>query len=785
MNFSQKISPNTHLYQALTCYEQLVLLNAKIYQKLLRICFKEFKIETINDINSFFILYKKLEFGFMGYQTNDNNVNIEFKLSDPQNMGSYKKVPDVLEIVKKNYENWKSFEIFRPFLQALHIFQEIRIGTPLKDASADTSEQIEHTLLQNIETCQDKEAIIVACCLTIMSQQRQANLLIVEINNKIFYHLAKSILNAEYLFIKEYSLILRETVVQLLKNGTEKKLKGEEFRDIYPYTIRSFIKLAWYTEEICKHISRSLQDPATHLVSANTDREARFNALPQPNMFFGERNTLSYELLLESILDMTLIDHCYQTTGSNLEKLFLLFEREKFFNTLEGDKSDTIFMPIRIIARKKAATLLSQMLAQEKKSKANYNLKYYFNINSDTLWENYQKNIESECINEDVIKTNPWLNIKNRFKNIPISSRDIPTLINTQYGKDIELYNAAVNEGIQNYCELSFLIYKGNGQLHSAEFILAEFKRMKTQYENANKGKPIIEYCLQKFTPSAFIKILEILVNDIEKQVSVEKIDRIDEKNVEYIEKEIEQLKIFLDHLRVYIRVYNDSTPFLYRPPFEASFYSINNKREVSFAHIEKEDIIKYNYENYEKCFFFASLGCTPVNVEYLDFVHIYRNNERRKLSIEFQKLKNHTFNEKLKQTSKEVQKKGLEDAETKIQNLSNQLRHDTVQQLGIFATFLAFVTISLGMIKVAKNIQQYMIFCLSFTASLSFFVILIHRRYREFFSKNTNKNDNHKTNVFLPWLWQCFRDCLPILLLIILIIIGLSFMESKIFLKK
>lgn len=858
MNFSINFNHSTNIYKALKCYERLILLDVDIYQGLLCSCFEHFKIETISDIYLFFDLYNKIKYGYICYPEKPDRDNLKFVLYEENHLPEgFIPVPDVMPELRARYDYLKSFDSFRFLMQSLYIFKAIREERASK--KTDKPEEVREKLIEYIKQV-PQQYLIVACCMLVGSRQATRRA-IIEINNEIFYYLAKSILNAEYLFIENYSSELKRCVEELWKEG-RKVIGAEEQRDVYPYTVRSFVKLAWYAEEICKHISRSLKDPATRLVSVNTDREARFNTLPQPDVFFGEKKTQRYELFLESILDMTLIDHCYQTTSRNLEKLFILLERDDLFIPIPDNPaldSDARFDLVRIIARKKAATLLSQILAQDERNKPGYNLKYYFNVSSNIPWEKYVKDIKKEGIPYEVMEANQWLGIKNHHRNRAFPADRVIGKESTQYGKDINLYNRAVREGVKNYCELSSLIYKQDGGIQAAEIILKGFESLERRYkidsEHGLRCEEVIEdqlitsrrlckervsdlkekikavtdekhktelaehldrernnlerfelascqsnelkrefrhkmedqYFLQKFTPSAFIRILQTIVKDIETRLNVDR-DQVKGEEVDDIEKEIEHLKVFLDHLRMYIKVYGDSAPFQYRPLFESSFYELSGNT-VSFLDVQEDKIRNYDSDNFEKSFFFASLGCTPVNVEYLDFVHMYRNNERRKLSIRLEKLKKEKRDKEYEKKGNEVFAKAqmvikaeseaaLERTKNEIEVNSTRLRHDTIQHLGIFATFLAFVTISIGMVKVAQTIQEYIVFCLSFTAALAFFVILIHRKHREFVIRGLNRKNELR---FATWGWRCVKDYTPLILLIFLIIY-LCWMEPGIF---
>ncbi|MCD8262938.1 MAG: DUF805 domain-containing protein [Tannerellaceae bacterium] len=88
------------------------------------------------------------------------------------------------------------------------------------------------------------------------------------------------------------------------------------------------------------------------------------------------------------------------------------------------------------------------------------------------------------------------------------------------------------------------------------------------------------------------------------------------------------------------------------------------------------------------------------------------------------------TIDEQIKHITT-LNKKTLEAVETEITTSNNESRQSTIQILGVFAAFLAFVTISLGAIKVAHNILQFVVFSITFMLSLSLFVVCLKHTFR------------------------------------------------------
>ncbi|MCC8143604.1 MAG: hypothetical protein LIO97_06715, partial [Tannerellaceae bacterium] len=86
----------------------------------------------------------------------------------------------------------------------------------------------------------------------------------------------------------------------------------------------------------------------------------------------------------------------------------------------------------------------------------------------------------------------------------------------------------------------------------------------------------------------------------------------------EILENGVKALRKLLSDLDEFMTVYTNSLPHQFRPPFNYSFYELKNG-ETSYSSIGKMDIDNYDYEQFKDRFFFASLGCSPVNLEYLN----------------------------------------------------------------------------------------------------------------------------------------------------------------------
>ena len=151
----------------------------------------------------------------------------------------------------------------------------------------------------------------------------------------------RSIITAEYLRDNKYSEKL-DTVIKDLKEHYNFKYKSEEklgSRDEGFYLIKSFVRVSWLVLGFCERKRICITEPKPEeLIVVNTDRRLRFYSDFRDIFEAGDKNTARrWERLLESVVEVTTIDHRYVATDKNIGKLLLLRGRLKFF---ENDDID-------------------------------------------------------------------------------------------------------------------------------------------------------------------------------------------------------------------------------------------------------------------------------------------------------------------------------------------------------------------------------------------------------------------------------------------------------------
>lgn len=569
--------------------------------------------------------------------------------------------------------------------------------------------------------------------------KKKLNKFIKDTNMEIFSHLAKSILNAEYLIMDNYKFTLGK-VESLYLNRAEdyKGIEIEYTNELY--TLPSFLKVCWFLQEACDLISLYISDqPKFNLVAVNTDREKRFRRLPGVNTqdrFIGLQETKPFESLLESIIEMTLIDHCYRSEASSVEKLFHLFEQ---INEQSFYQATDLYKKVLSAAKVKSACLLNRILNDDyhKKSKKTIEIDYDYIFNGKKGKNEFLEEIKAYCIPEKkFLKEEPsnyFLQIKQeaeqKHEKIEIEVEEVDFPYTESLFGDLKKYHTAIQIGMKSYRQQSdfiLMVYQYNQKTCQANQVIELL-------QNAFQDAANPTHTPTNLSPSFFGQVLEFLSQQIETHLDG-KNQTIGQMNA--LNDLISLFKRILNELDIYLRKYLTNTPLFYRPYFHYSYYSLTDSGDISCCgKIETEKIETYDKDHFLPLFFFASLHCTPMNYQYLKALYNKYKIKHRQYNYTFEKIYSETlfgkaekltqdFQEKLKQTSQEQTKKHVEM---------------TTISLGVFAAFIAFVTISIDLTKVAQNIHQFVIFSATFTGCLLLFGIYLKHGHKEFITEETN----------------------------------------------
>lgn len=350
--------------------------------------------------------------------------------------------------------------------------------------------------------------------------------------------------------------------------------------------------------------------------------------------------------------------------------------------------------------------------------------------------------------------------IKKRIdsQNKELHAEELPqrTKIEGHY-RDLELYDNAIMTGIISYCEQSSVIQ----DIHDNEKKKKNVTDSIINFWNSESDK-------KNLTPSFFRQTLEVLSTEIKtllkdlESIRTEHLQR-KEKDIKNLFELISLLKRILIELNRYIIKYSSNIPKQYRPFFAYSFYELSKDGSVKACDkLGKGEIISYDKQEFGYKFFFASVCCTPINLQYLNGLYtiytqkhtdyLYQYEQIYDLLIKHIITQLNRLNKSSGKIINGIKKKMQElshTTEIAIQNASQKHLESTTTILGVLAAFLAFVTISINMGKLADNIIEYICFAGTFTGSLILFAILIKHLPNAFekrIENNTNQRNKQST---------------------------------------
>ncbi|WP_172919571.1 hypothetical protein [Capnocytophaga canis] len=511
--------------------------------------------------------------------------------------------------------------------------------------------------------------------------------------NTIFYHVIKSLLNAEYLVDDKYS----DKIDTVTKNF-EKSLENDELsqNDVSLQLEFSFLKICFYIISACQKINDQLSYREKKSLLIGTDFEQKINTyynIAQVKSLFGKRETELYELFTKLVIEMTVIDHIYRSNSENVDKLSNLIKISKHIEKLSSrnpfdSKDIRHVLKLSII---KAHTLLDGI-----KQKNTDRYKIYKKGKYNLEEEGSKKTEEENGVNtyslyrqNDIKKDksiDDKINLYNEFPkdDHPLSSNDIK-----RYNEDV------------CFC------------LDRDEKIYGFWKEL-----NSSEGRTL-EEVLKDLTQNNIsnVSLLYKIINHTR--------IKFDELNsyvtTDYYESLLKSFKTLLDRLYIiYTNSEGNYTPSLLRPYFQDSFYKCifdKDKDKDKVERIEKYNTPNEEYDgkNFEDCFFIVSFDCTPISPNYVkDFYKYYKEkyNElyQKKMLLNFSKE-----NKKLQEEQKEEFDK----------HNKNQIEK-TITILGVFTAILAFVSATTVSFKIVNSIEEYIKFTFTFTMGLISFVIVL-----------------------------------------------------------
>lgn len=547
--------------------------------------------------------------------------------------------------------------------------------------------------------------------------ERDSKTIFEEFEKDFFYHINKSLLNAEYLFLDNYKQIVQECAKSLQEKNTENQIPYN-----VPRFIKSFIIIASHLCDLCWRIDNAIDEKNNRRIEIETHAEEKANRLERYLKFCDP--SAYHDILFhftQSVIEMTAIDHIYKASSENISKLITLWVRIKDVE----EKSEGKLLDMVRVVKSKTATLLYQMLEMWRDNERLAGLENVVFFYSAGTENNLDINSEIKtCKLPCNLNQTIWK--KNSLKDKNSSLDDYPKAVissNNLISNDIKRYNNWVKRGQKYYCVKSGLIgkiakYKSN-QTHNLEEIIDEI---------CNFNKEHITTC-EYFSPYFFLLVLDFIDDNYK-----------DKTNEGLTVKLLSLLQSTLSCLKEYINTYENRMPPVFRPYFEYSFYKYGKNNKYNSLSFNSEDIEKYDLtrEIWDNSFFFASYECNAISInrlkeKYEKYIVLftswssgfsqYLQNKSSELekSIDEQK-------KQLEKNSEDLEKKiKKQEDDAKVQKAEiKKTQQSSLQTLGLFTGFLAFIVTSIGTFRVANNIAEYIIYSLTYTSAIALFAFLI-----------------------------------------------------------
>lgn len=730
MNANQS-NLNSHIEEAISIFRKLIKYDSDIYILSIQKLFEKNNIFEKWQLEGFWklcksVVFKDIEIYYSIENDEDEsalNIISKSKESDPI-PSQFQKIPQLDSEIIRQIENLPNkMKPMSSIIQALFYCKNIFKG-PQKMNLKWNKDFFE--VMERLNVSIVLRGNLAQYSLYILDD-KELSIFFANINLHFFYHLSKSLLNAEYLLLNNYTDLLDSIINYDFDFESDDSI---EVPIIYlPYQIKSFIILAQYEREMCFRIKNMLQTPGISRIETSVDTEERADLLLCDNILKGEKYTSYYGKLVKSIVDMTMIDHAFKINEKNISLLANLYKRltivRSRIKTCNLDKKD--FEKVLLMVETKALTMLNSIFEQENKINNNSNdLNYFFTIGDfhDLDLNPLLRRTSSEMSdagNENIYIRTRLLNKGNHIELKPLIDNIV--YYDSIVRKDVNLYNRYVRKSIENYGNMSYIIQKMNIEYNVSEVIreLSDFFREHKNEFTASLLYKSIRY-VEKYISSLFVNSKNLDYNELNKAILL--------------------FSELLAALRDFVHKYKHSVPLRILPSFSYSFYSQSEPRSHKHFILSNDDVEYYDYRNYESIFFFASLRCSPLNIEYLSNIYeTYLIKSSQFLIDSYGRMNTYLSNSIIEYEIKQIQTKDAIDSfRKKMANMlstvrdntrefrseSAEIRHQTMQVLGIFAAFLAFVTIAIGVSKVASSITEFIIFCSSYTLGLSVFVYLI-----------------------------------------------------------
>lgn len=574
---------------------------------------------------------------------------------------------------------------------------------------------------------------------------------------KIYAEFCLSLQKAEYLFIDNFT----DDYLDQIGNKFRSILAGDSENDessiehaFYPELARSVVLMAAKYKSFCKyveaHLSRKISD--IHICLHKDVEKDILMKFPQSiTIKFKKDYSDVLEELFDSLLEVSLIDHRFLITQENIQKLIqaksniedvakhigvvdmaITIEDLNYveeMNTMSG-KRNLVVMALIKFSYYKVNTLLWKINAYLTNPEC-FKGTFLPNIvvTSDYKLKTLKENINFDHIISCIEKTDKEVAKENEeiFENYEIYN-DINkyNLLTSAIVKNYKWFKKKSDE-TRNYQKLN---------IETIKTIYSEYNKSKLD-ENGNKRE---NEGIIVFSDDFLKNACNVLKNSI--QDSINELNNKNSKSERGLKEIYELIELFGTFVGEFRKLFKFSEQFGYihnQHCFEESFYEL----EAYQVHMHKKITIggKYDCNAFPNNYVFIASTCflpTYPNL-YLGLFDQY-SNDLRILSNNFYLLITDISQkaaytvtqaeDKLKETDEKLVKTDSNIEE--IKKTTEQERRNTIQILGIFAAILAFITASVGSVKVLNSVESYGIFAVIFIAgimSLFFCIKLINSK--------------------------------------------------------
>lgn len=758
------IEKNTHIECAIEIWKKAVSYDFFFYSSILHDVFKQFHVESKEQIDAFwkiFALTVREEKEVQFYYKSNNSV-FDVALESKEGYKECKIEPS--EFFLNDFDisdNVKSVisRTYRTLLCCKDIFPDDIVNINEKweeDLYASISGQNE---AQNSRWA-EKDLIIQTA---LFIKRRSADLPQAQ---DLYFHITKSLLNAEYLIMDNYSKLLKD-VIDL--DGVK---KGANF--VLPCYVCSFVVVLQYLNEMCFRLKKTIFDKRVHRIVIDYHAEEYVANQFSACYLVGKDEMLKFDAYVKSLVDMTLMDHLYEINTSNIENLLLLWRRSEFISKSIIEEK---YKQINRMVKEKVGNMIRSIVKKSSKG----NNQCYFSLGNEHIDDIIQKINDETHLFE--IESNPYLKKKNEYRNKELKQSDFDGVVmpykTLSNFEDVYKYDRWAYDGWKSYVNNSKLIQaidKLESENEESSIKEDSIKNLMGNIEEAMKLSP------NTLTSSFYLKAIDLFCRVLTKKaewvINGSEYDK-DTDSKQFTSNTFDKLMGLLSTLLADFKsftssLYTDVCP-VFIPPYSHSFYSEQaDGQKLQQVLIPLSQNEKYDKSKFTNLFFYASLDVTLLTPDYFyDFIDD-RTNLLNNLVFRRTSMISGQIDTKIS-----GQKKHTDEAVNQMRSENLYTRNHTIQLLGLFAAFIALISGTIGSLRVAHSVPEFIIFLLALTFCIVVFSSLISFLGRRLMENNVSSGNGDKEKFhFREWItrsghWDWFVPAgLAVLLLILLIIL-------------